>query len=359
MDTMNTRPRITERTWPAALLLCAGLGLFLWVASVESPREPAQAPEITLIHDDRAYRVPESRLEWLYRFSRLHFAEGEQQAREQVEAELARRLDHLFGAMEQRVPDFLDWHYSLRGEYTRLGLWALGGLGVLDEDRVREEALGRLVPADLDTELELLGLALDHRLAQQAHRTREGWLAELTELLDRRQVPSPLETPDTAIRLDALGARLTGYEDPEFLRRLSASHLVAGGVMAAPLAARLAGRQALAGSGRAATARGATRAARAGTGAGTGAAVCAPGGPLALGCAVAAGAAAWLATDWLLLGLDETLNREEREAQLRQSLAELRGEMEQEMLAAWEGTLEHQFAGMRGEITATFVPARR
>ncbi|MEQ6885959.1 hypothetical protein [Salicola sp. Rm-C-2C1-2] len=46
----------------------------------------------------------------------------------------------LFSPVEDRVPEFLDWYYSLRGEYTRLGCWALEALGF----EVRDDLAQRL-----------------------------------------------------------------------------------------------------------------------------------------------------------------------------------------------------------------------
>lgn len=354
---MATRHWIHESPWPRLALFCAGLALFWWAVAATEQREPRETPRAELIHQDRVYRVPASRLAWLDEFSRMHFAESEQHAREHMEAGLAGGLDDLFGRLEDRVPGFLDWYYSLGGEYTRMGLALLSWSGLMEEEAAQRQATERLMPEDFETELEWLRGRLDRGLGEQARAAREGWLARMAELLDARRIPEPLEYSDRVVQLDHLAAELSGYESPEFISRMSTSSLVAGGVMAAPLAVRLARRQATTASGRALAARGASRgAARAGTGAAGGAALCAPGGPAALGCALVAGGVAWLATDWALLSLDEAMNRDEMERELHRALEALREELEADMLAAWDRTIERQYASMRKEVTTTFRP---
>jgi hypothetical protein len=85
---------------------------------------------------------------------------------------------------------------------------------------------------------------------------------------------------------------------------------------------------------------------------------CAPAGPYALGCAVVAGAAAWLATDWALLRIDEAMNREALLAAMEAGVHELRVAMQEEMLAAYDAAAAEFRAGVEEEIALTFRPAR-
>src|SRR5690606_30107279 len=142
---------------------------------------------------------------------------------------------------------------------------------------------------------------------------------------------------------DALGARL------------SISTAAAGvGAAAAPALARAAAVR----GGRAAASRAAARgASRIGAAAASGAAVCAPGGPVAAACAVLAGAGAWLAADWALLRIDETMHREALERSVEDALAGLRAGIERELVAAYDAAIAAHSAAVQRQITRSFVPA--
>src|SRR5690606_32067062 len=177
--------------------------------------------------------------------------------------------------------------------------------------------------------------------------------------LERRRVPEPLPEATWArptLVLDEGLAALFAREQSAFATRQTIGATTAVGAALAPAIARAATRR----GGAAAAARGAARigtAARVGPAAAGGAAVCSPGGPVAALCAVLAGAAAWLATDWALIELDETLHRDELERTLRAALDELRVRVEADLEAAYGEVLAREQAYLEGEIRRTFVPA--
>jgi hypothetical protein len=112
-------------------------------------------------------------------------------------------------------------------------------------------------------------------------------------------------------------------------------------------------------SGRPALARAAGRgAARAGSAAAGGATVCAPGGPLALGCALIAGTAAWVATDWALLRIDEAMHRESMLEALEESLDRTRADLQRDLAAAYDAVIVSHYLGVQQDIRNSFVPAR-
>jgi hypothetical protein len=86
--------------------------------------------------------------------------------------------------------------------------------------------------------------------------------------------------------------------------------------------------------------------------------VCTPAGALALGCAVAAGAAAWVASDWLLLQLDEAWNREELLVAMQAGLDELQLLTEQGLLNSYDGLVAAWYDSIATEINTDFVPAQ-
>jgi hypothetical protein len=123
------------------------------------------------------YRLEPRDLEWLKSFSTLHFAAGEQTARELVAAEIDARLDAIFTAASAQLPEFADWYYSLRGEYTRLAMAALSYADLAEPDYVAKQAAAMLFPEQAwDTGLrELQGSAA--ATPRPPEHLRAGWLA--------------------------------------------------------------------------------------------------------------------------------------------------------------------------------------
>ena len=87
-------------------------------------------------------------------------------------------------------------------------------------------------------------------------------------------------------------------------------------------------------------------------------AVCAPGGPLAVLCGIAAGAVTWLAIDKALVEIDEALFREEMRADLLAVLAEQRKVLAEALKAQHAGGIDAMALGIQARIDALFVPAR-
>jgi hypothetical protein len=79
---------------------------------------------------------------------------------------------------------------------------------------------------------------------------------------------------------------------------------------------------------------------------------------VALGCALVAGAAAWIGTDWALLAVDERLHRDDLMQALEAGLSGLRAEIEQELLAASDAVIAARYGAVEDDIHRSFVPAR-
>ncbi len=343
------------------LVLVAACLAAIWLALDQRENwrtawQPAPPVHVTLAGEH--YRVPAERAETLALLSSLRFADGEAEAREMAHAHLRRGLDALFDDLSAQLPRFADWYYSLGGEYSRISMSLLQWMRLSEGGYVERKAQELVFDASgFQQRLQGLRLDVDERLMQQMRGTRESWLAEMLRQMESDRLPLPPRQQEEAVALDQLMARLSGHGSEAFSLRLSASSAVAGGAAAGPFLWRLASRRAVAMSGQAIAARGAARgAARAGAAAGGGAALCAPTGPGALACALAAGGATWLATDWALLRVDEMLNRDEFLEALQAGLDELRHEVEQELLAAYDELVEQRYGAMQQDIRRTFVP---
>lgn len=348
----------------AALLAGAAL---LWLVTHVGPRPWPPPDEARIVLDEIHYVVEPKELRRLESFSIDHFSIGRDEAIALAAQEIEAHLDALFERAERNVPAFLDWYYSLSGEYSRAAMSVLALVDFAEPDYVGKRAVSMLLPEELvRAALEPLPAAVEARLDAHQERVRAAWLVEVSRRLESRRVPAPLaETADarTMLALDGLIADIVDGERSAFVSRQSVSGGAALGVGAlTPVLARAAA----AGGARAAGARTAARVAtRAGAAAGrasaaaaTGAAVCAPGGPAAALCAVLAGAGTWIASDWALLRLDEARNRDELERALAAGLSELRAAIGAELTAAYAVLVDEHYDTIEREIRRTFVPAQ-
>ncbi len=347
------------------LCLAVAMSGFVWLAAGESQRQWGGAAHQQVALGSEYYRVSPLQLGWLQDFSELHFHGGEQEARALVADELNVRLDHAFAGVSARIPEFADWYYSLGGEYSRMSMAALSWVSLADGDFVANRVAATLFPEDSwDRALAEMEGQLAEQLLVHQTTVREGWLAELSDRLSAHRVPAPVAgagEPDDerrGVRLDLLVSELAQREQAALHTRMSISSAAAGGVAAGPALWRAAHARRAATGSRAVAARGAARGtARAGSAAAGGAVACSPGGPVALGCALVAGAATWIAADWALLRIDEAMNRGELMSTLDAGLAELRTDMEREMLQIYDAMIAAHYASIQEDIRSGFVPA--
>ncbi len=362
----------TEATRPIRPVPRPGLLALLWVVAAAGllvlmlgqPQQRWAPPTPTeVVLDGEHYRLDAPQLEWLREFSVLHFSAGRAEARRLLESELDGGLEVVFAAVRARLPEFADWYYSLGGEYSRLGMAALAGLNLADGDFIARRASALLFPAD-DWEEALAGLDRRMLATLEAHRqrVRADWLAQLGDRLAAHRVPAPLHAGDgtrtAPLQLEGFIRQLVAEEQRAFAARVRLSS-VTGGATAGVVLWRQAAARAATATGRAVAARGASRgAARAGAAATGGLAVCAATGPAAAGCALLAGAVAWVATDWALLQIDELRHRDELVAALEAGLEQLRTQMHAEVLAAYDVLSRELEARENTAITTEFRPAR-
>lgn len=337
--------------WQLPLLLVALLTLSAAVMFL--PQQTWQDDRLTVSLAGEHYRVSPAEIGMLESLTRRHFTEGEARAQAQLQATVANHLDVFFASAETRIPDFLDWYYSLSAEYTRVAMAALGWAGLSEGDYLAREAAQRLLP---DVEWQRQNAVLQTELLQvlddEQVAIREGWLAEMMTLLADRRVPGPIDTlteSRPAMVLDDVTTQWFDRESEALRMRMQASTL-SGVVAVAAL------RQAAA---RGAAARVAGRSmARAGSAGLSAAAACAPGGFIAAGCAVVVGAGTWVLGDMLLLRVDEARNREAMTEQLILSLQQLRDATETELLAVYGASLDAHHDASRQQITDSFQPLR-
>lgn len=308
--TSGPQPRRLGRWFWGTIFLLAGLTILLvalgWTRLQNQADVTTQAPTNPWSYlRELVQPLPPAE------FSSTRLEQMLQQAREEALAAAIEQIEPLlhraWEPAHAAVPAYLDFHYSVPGEYFELGQFAMGKAGEALQEKLFSGLEARLneVATQLDLTFDTSFRASLQNQTEHELSGAEGLsLGPLTrQLLDntinRVSISAPVAT------LAALGT--TGS--------LS--------LIAKSLAAKL-GTKAAAKAGSKAAVKGGTSVA---SGIGSGALLCSWAGPAAAGCAVAGGVIAWIGTDWLLIKADEYFNREEFEAELHTLLEEQRAEV--------------------------------
>jgi hypothetical protein len=271
-------------------------------------------------------------------------------------SEINRSLDEIFKKAEAGVDDYLDWYFSLTGEYQRL--WVLVGSRSVDKLRARIDAEVEKSVLENPRVVELLSAA-NRQIAEDAAATFVRVAAEAgrqlnqqsakpcwSEYLNLPAIPS-MERDVRAVTVSAVSGAMSSLATRVVAARF-------GRTMVASLAKKPAYRSA-------ASIAASLVGKRAGSivvSSGTGAAVCAPGGPLAVLCGLAGGAVAWVAVDKVQIEIDELRFRDAMRREIIESLRLQKAQVAQEMLAVHEGAIDRMASQMQASLTLTFIPAR-
>jgi hypothetical protein len=285
--------------------------------------------------------------------------------RDEMQPWLDARLDTAFSALQAAIPDYLDWHFSLRGSYLRLAVALGGDLDEWLEAQLTERLIER---SGIGASLEALESDFGMRLEQVQQRVVKEIGSKLHSRYANRQTTMASGTELPTIDLDLLLERtLQGHWDEARWGSAGAGGVVSFAAGRA-LTQRLVAGTAMQGS-RALMARIAPRlgmhAARSvGTGAAT-TAVTAPAGPAALMAGTVAtgmALAGFAGIEYALLKAEESRYRNDMQAELETELTRVKAEVRQalETVATDRAqALEREFqAGMRHAEDAGQVPSQ-
>ncbi|MDH7942838.1 hypothetical protein QGM61_03305 [Pseudohongiella sp. SYSU M77423] len=261
-----------------------------------------------------------------------------------MQQRIAAEVDAAFAAAQPGIEKFLDWNYSLGGQYTQLAYLGATTLGLpgLEHANLEElldarifEAIGQ--PLDQSTQLALV--RVHETYDQQAGQL----LASQTALLSQ-----------LAAQADCLSLPTTSFS----LQAFADKSAVGAGALAGLATARLASRAGVrvisgAASRRVVSAASARAASSAATG--SSGALC---GPMVVICTPALAAGAWLLTDLALNSIDEAMNRDELRQQILMSLESQKKQLKAEltdhyamasrqMIAAVDGYQQQRFRVLR------------
>lgn len=350
--------RFLEAIYLLLLAICGGL--LFWQLGEQTARVWSESESFEVRLDSERYRLDRTQLSWLEALSSRHFDGTQAQAKAAVRQQISAQLDASFRAVEQRIPVFADWYYSLNGEYSRLSMSVLSRLDLAESDYLSRRAAQILFPDQVwAATLQQLDTNTMDRLETQWRLGTDNWLSNVQAQLGAARIPTPLNGQSAnlsaaPITLDVLAAQINALVLPESMSvRLTASSFGAVGLAGPALWRAVAARNSI-NAARLAAAEVAVVGASRGGSAVAGAAVCLPGGPIAIACAAVAGAATWVATDWLLLQVDEAMNRETLVASLSEGLVSLRSGLERELIEAYEQGIDNWRSNAQGVIDRSF-----
>ena len=291
------------------LTLISATLLLLIVAMVRQPRlpdytQPAGRPSVDVNPDGAEPAILENELEEQAERRWRRFAE--RMRRDPLPATdqaIEERIDMAFAPVYERIPGFLDWHYSIVGQYTELGQAALGALEDAIESRLfaaLQERIGAATEAVAGIMHEEMRAEIEDWVRRESQtvpagvttayeRMLEVTVADTVERFTVSAVPSTLAAVGTGVGSTVAVAVLA----KALAKKVMASAaLKTAGKVGGGLGGRLGGAAAGAAMG----------------------SVLGPVGAVVGG--VAGGAAAWLAVDGAVVNIDEYLHREDLEREL-------------------------------------------
>jgi len=271
-----------------------------------------------------------------------------QSAIDDVDSGIDQGLGRIFADVETGVDNYLDWYFTVIGEYQRLA-------AVFSED----------VTAAMSEKLE------EYLFEQSDYEARLGNLNDDVERLSAERFASMV--PSLKAELDNAPCTIGRVDlaalvelDRDNLRASAAvtsgvgAGIVASKVLAKKTAAVVVGKVAAKKSfhtGAAVVSKTlAKKGASTALSAGLGTTLCAPAGPAAILCGVAAGLATWLAVDKALIELDESLNREEMRADILEVLAEQQALLNAQLKQEHYLRVDRFAARMNDALQRTFIP---
>ncbi len=271
-----------------------------------------------------------------------------QSAIDDVDSGIDQGLERIFTGVEAGVENYLDWYFTVIGEYQRLAAVFSEDVTAAMSEKLEEYLFER---TEYETRLGNLNSEVEHTYAER--------FASLVPSLKTEFVNAPCDIG--RVDLAAL-AEL----DRDNLRASAAvssgvgAGIVASKVLAKKTAAVVVGKVAAKKSfhtGAAIVSKTlAKKGASTALSAGLGVTLCAPAGPMAILCGVAAGLATWLVVDKALIELDESLNREEMRADILEVLAEQQDLLNAQLKQEHYTGVDRFAARMNDALQRTFIP---
>ena len=216
-----------------------------------------------------------------------------EQAAMEVVKEIDPALDAAFAPIYAGIPRYLDFHYSLKGEWLELSASVLGQM---------ESELDRQLFTGLEGEIESISQGLQTNFDRLWRASVEASLAESPAVKGPFAKLARLSVEDARDRIETTAVVFGG------LGVGAAALVVVPRIVARKLGPKIAGKVAIKTGARWATVA---------SGAGAGGILCSWAGPAAAACAVAGGVISWVGVDLAMIKLDEHVSRDEFQQELQ------------------------------------------
>jgi hypothetical protein len=273
-----------------------------------------------------------------------------QQALQAIDETVSQELDVLFSEIEQGVDRYLDWYFTVLGEYQRLA-----AVFTADVAQTMREQLEKhlFADSDFDVRLGMLDIGLEQmsterfaRLAPQLQQELAGANCNIGQL----SLTSLSELDHDALRASVAASSGVG------------AGIVASKALASKTTAAVVGKVAAKKSFQTGAALATKTLAKKGSStllsAGAGAALCAPTGPVAILCGVTAGLITWFTVDKVLVELDEVLNREEMRDDILTVLDEQKMQLGEQLKQKHYARIDLMASHVNAAVQKTFIPAK-
>lgn len=217
-------------------------------------------------------------------------------------------IDKLFNEIiEKNIDTYLDFHYSIMGEYIQLGSMALGKM----DEIISEKLLGK----DFNNKLNIVS----NDILNESYEKIKNHL-DFTKNIATKNVDLELNKKDLALAVKNIEDDLK-YNLMERTATVIVSSAITTKIVSS-IAAKLSAKI-VAKSGTKAGIKLGAKATAASAGATSGL-ICGPVAPL---CGIVAGTVAWFATDAAILSLDELFNKEDLRNEIIETLNEIKKEL--------------------------------
>ena len=274
-----------------------------------------------------------------------------------AEKQIDEALDKMFVDVEKGVDRYLDWYFSLIGEYSRLLEWiaaksagnvAEGMNAKLEEMLFSNQGIGTRL-AEIDKQIAAgTGMRMSELAGQIGNRLQND-VSLKPCWADWLKIPAIPDIKRDALRVSMAGVGGIGGA-------VTAS--VMAGRFSKAAGVRLASKPAFGSAAGIVTRTAGKRAGSIFVAAGTGAAICAPTGPFALLCSLAAGVATWVTIDKALITIDEIRFRDEMRKEILDAVQLQKTELALELRAAHGAFIDSMANNIHKSVDGVFIPAR-
>lgn len=275
-------------------------------------------------------------------------------AKQRASADVDKAVDEVFADVERGVDRYLDWYFTVIGEYERLAAMATGDFA-------------NMMASELNRNL-FVDTRLDDRLEEARQRIAGDSQKQLTELAGHFAGKIKNEFAATPCQMGALDMSALGDLDRDQFRAKVAA---GGGVLAGTVTAKLAAKKTAGVVASKLAAKktfkvaaglvGKVAAKKAGTialSAAGATAICSPTGPLAIVCGIGAGIVTWLTIDKVAIEIDKKRFRDEMRAEILREVQVSKTALALALKSQQYAAIDRVTLLIQNSVGKTFMPAR-